>query len=72
MREVGVGQKYLKYWEGVGCEVEIGVGVGGSKVSQILGITNTIASWDTYAGCVKSVQMVSLRRWLNGDGWGGG
>ena len=45
------------------------------KVSQILGLTTTIASFDTYAGSfksVKSVQMVSLRRWLNGDGWGEG
>ena len=43
---VGVGQKYFKYWEGRGCEVEM--------------------------GSVKSVQMVSLRRWLNVDGLGGG
>ena len=37
-----------------------------SKVSQILGITYTIAS-----KCQKcqSVQMVSLMRWLNGDCW---
>ena len=38
-----------------------------SKVSLILGITTTIACFDTYAGSIKSVQMVSLRRWLNGD-----
>ena len=42
---VGVGQKCFKYWEGRGCEVEM--------------------------GSVKSVQMVSLRRWLNVDGLGG-
>ena len=35
MRGVGVGQKYFKFWLGLGCEVEIGLGVGGSKVSQI-------------------------------------
>ena len=47
----------------------------GSKVSQILEITTIIASLDTYEGSVKrvkSVHMVSLRRWLNGDSWGGG
>ena len=49
-----------------------------SKVSQILGITITIASFDTYEGSVKSlksvkcVQMVNLRRLLNEDGWVGG
>ena len=45
------------------------------KVSQILGITTTIAFLDTYGGSVKivkSIQMVNLRRWLNGDGWWGG
>ena len=49
--------------------------VGGGKVSQILGITTTIASLDTNAGSVKSVksvQLVSLRRKMNGDGWRGG
>ena len=50
----------------------LGWGVGGSKVSQILGITATIASLDTYAGSIKSVRMVNLRRRLNGDGWVGG
>ena len=54
-----------------------GRGEGGevSKLSQILGITTTIASFDTYEGSVKSVkcvQMVSLRRRLNEDGWGTG
>ena len=43
-----------------------------SKVSQILGIINTIASLDTYAGSIKSVRMVNLGRRLNGDGWVGG
>ena len=47
------------------------------KVSQILGITPTKASFDTYEGNVKSVKcvhIVSLRRWLNEDrsGTGGG
>ena len=45
---------------------------GRFKVSQLLGITTTIASLDTYEGSTKSVQIVSLRRWLNGDGWGVG
>ena len=43
-----------------------------SKVSQILGNTTTIASFDTHDGSVKSVQMVRLSRWLNGYGWGTG
>ena len=42
---------------------------------QILGNYLYIASFDAYYKCsiksVKSVQMMSLRRWLNGDGWGG-
>ena len=45
-----------------------------SKLSQILRITSIIASFNTYEGSVKSVksvQMMSLRRWLNGDGWMG-
>ena len=40
-----------------------------SKVSQILGIINTIACFDTYEGSVKSgkcVQMVSFRRFFAG------
>ena len=47
---------------------------GGSKVSQILELTTIIASLNTYEGSFKSVksfQMLSLRRWLNEDGWGG-
>ena len=43
---------------------------GRFKVSQLLGVTTTIASLDTYEGSTKRVQIVSLRRWLNGDGWG--
>ena len=35
-----------------------------SEVSQILKITTSIASFNTYDGSVKCVQMVSLRRWL--------
>ena len=48
-------------------------GGGGSKVSkeyQILAITNTIASLDTFEGTVKSVKSVlkvRMRRCLNGD-----
>ena len=45
-----------------------------SKMSQIFCITPTIASFDNYecsVKSVKSVQMMSLRRWLNGDGWMG-
>ena len=50
----------------------VGRGRGvGSKVSQILEITTIIASLNTYEGRVKSVQMLSLRRWLNEDGWRG-
>ena len=64
------GSKCFKDWKGGGCGVDFGV--GGSKVSQILGITATIASLDTYAGSIKSVRMVNLRRRLNGDGWVGG
>ena len=43
-----------------------------SKVSQILGIINTIACFDTYEGSVKSVkngkcvQMASFRRFFAG------
>ena len=46
-----------------------------SKVSLILEITSTVASFDTYEGSVKSsksvkcVQIVILRRWLNEDAW---
>ena len=49
-----------------------------SKVSQILEITTNIASVDKNEAGVKSVkrvQIVSLRRWQNEDGWetrGGG
>ena len=46
-----------------------------SKVSHILRITNTIASFDTCEGIVKSVkcvEIVSLRKWLNKDGLGSG
>ena len=46
-----------------------------SKVSHILRITTTIASFDTCEGIVKSVKcivIVSLRRWLNEDGLGTG
>ena len=55
--------------------MEIVWGVGESKVlkvSKILGVTPTIISLDTYAVSVKSVQIMSLRRWLNKDGWGTG
>ena len=48
---------------------------GGSKVSQIIRITLTIAPFETYEGSMKSVkssQMVSFMRWLNGDGRVGG
>ena len=68
----GEGSKCFKDWKGGGCGVDFGVGMGGSKVSQILGIINTIASLDTYAGSIKSVRMVNLGRRLNGDGWVGG
>ena len=46
-----------------------------SKVSQIIRITLTIAPFETYEGSMKSVkssQMVSFMRWLNGDGRVGG
>ena len=46
-----------------------------SKVSQILGIINTIACFDTYEGSVKSgkcVQMVSFRRFFAGIWAAGG
>ena len=51
-----------------------GLGVKSVK-TQIFGITTTLASFHTYEGSVKNVkcvQMVSLRRWLNKDGWGTG
>ena len=66
------GSKCFKDWKGGGCGVDFGVGMGGSKVSQILEITAIIASLDTYAGSIKSVRMVNLGRRLNGDGWVGG
>ena len=43
----------------------------GASLLLILEITTIIASLNTYEGSVKSVQMLSLRRWLNEDGWGG-
>ena len=48
---------------------------GGSKVllvSHIFWVIPTITFFDTSEGSVKSVRMMSMRRWLNGDGWVGG
>ena len=51
---------------------------GGGDVDQnVKSATNIqnflyIASFDTYKGSVKSVHMMSSRRWLNEDGWVGG